>query len=286
MAGLSRKIRQARRCVFCDNGKLTREHIWPQWAAPIFGGHRDPHYYDFATYLDRDTGVRTETKNYWRQGGAHNKRLPVVCGSCNSGWMSEIEVAVRPILEPMALGKARVLSAPDQQTLVEWIVMKLMVAEHNIVPVEVTPRAAREAFKERQAIPPGLQIDLWCCGEDPWRTRWDRYAMNVALEAEEFEQGHNTQDVTFGFGEVLVNALYCPVEGVQFSPDASGDHVLQLWPSTGSALNWPPARIPATGATEVAQAVARALGLLSNDQLHVLPGNWSHPRRLVERRGR
>lgn len=262
MAALARKVRQPRSCIFCGGGKLTREHIWPQWSAPIFGGQRDPHHYDYATFLDRDTGERSRTKSYWRQGGAHHKRLPVVCGACNNGWMSEIEAGVRPILEPMALGATRVLSVRDQMTLVEWIVMKLMVAEHNIVPAVVTPHGVREAFRQSRMIPAGLQIGLWRCGDKGWRTRWDRYAMTVAHEADEFDGGQNTQDVTFGFGEVLVNALYCRVEGVQFAPEASAEHALQLWPPTGSSLDWPPARISAAGATEVSRALARVMNML------------------------
>lgn len=259
MVALARKIRPRRTCIFCEGGKLTREHLWPQWSAPLFDGARDPTYYDFTTAIDRHTRSMSDTKRYTRQGGAHTKRLRVVCGACNNGWMSVLEVQVRPILEPLASDSARSIGESDQSILARWIAMKVMVAEHNIAPIEITPREMRSEFRRSGAIPDGMRIWLWRCGAPRWRTRWDRYAFGLHAEDEPSAGGPNAQDVTFGFGNLLINCLQTIRPEHEMPTESSPQHSRQLWPISTSHLQWPPERLTAEAADEVARTAERVL---------------------------
>jgi len=259
MVALARKIRAAKTCIFCGGGKLTREHLWPQWSAPLFDGARDPTYYDFSTAVDRHTRAMSETKHYTRTGGAHTKRLRVVCGACNSGWMSGLETQVRHILEPLALDRAISLHATDQLVLAKWIAMKVMVAEHNIATLEVTSREARSEFRQSGAIPDGMRIWLWRCGAARWRTRWDRYVFGLYAEDEAPSGGLNAQDVTFGFGHLLINCLQAAKPEHALLTEPSALHSRQLWPVSNSQLEWPPERLTADEADQIAHTTERVL---------------------------
>jgi hypothetical protein len=42
----------------------------------------------------------------WRAGDTHSRTIKRVCKSCNSGWMSRLQQAAKPILVPMLMGEA------------------------------------------------------------------------------------------------------------------------------------------------------------------------------------
>ena len=77
---------------------MTGEHLWSDWMMR-------------AKLLPRVAREYTETSNTYRrytgdwtafsrkrEGSPANKKLKVVCKSCNNGWMGAIETAVIPIL--------------------------------------------------------------------------------------------------------------------------------------------------------------------------------------------
>jgi hypothetical protein len=65
-----------------------------------------------------------------RQGTANTKKIKVVCQRCNSGWMGTLEGDVQPLLVPLIKGTSSALDAAARQIIAEWIVMKILVAEH------------------------------------------------------------------------------------------------------------------------------------------------------------
>jgi hypothetical protein len=83
-------------CVFCErDGKLTREHVWPQWVR---------------SYLDHPAGAGTETRTIIRPSGTEehsyktrpaNVVVKSLCEDCNNGWMSELEDRAKPVLLPI-----------------------------------------------------------------------------------------------------------------------------------------------------------------------------------------
>jgi hypothetical protein len=261
MSGLERKIRQApKRCIFCGSGKLSREHFWPEWAAPILPNGRNLNYYDFAERYDRFTGKRSITKHYRRQGPVITKRLRVVCGDCNSDWMNRQETAVRPILTPMATGGRLNLTAEAQLILARWITMKAVTAEHNIIVEVVTEQPERTALMEHGSIPDGMQIWIFRCGLGLWRSRYYREAVHLSLSARSKDTDRkNSQTVTFGFGDVLVTMFYTRVPGINIEIDFDPRYALKIWPPGGESLAWPPPPIGARAAEAITGTMERIL---------------------------
>lgn len=85
--------------------------------------------------------------------------------------------------------------------------------------------------------------------------------MTVAAPGGEFDDSGrpNIHDVTFGFGDLLVNALYVRAEGLDLGCAPVERFALQLWPLTGRDLSWPPDAILADGADEVSLALIHAI---------------------------
>jgi hypothetical protein len=75
----------ANNSIFCGNPAGSREHIWPKWILERkkFGPFR----------LER-TGATDVILNT-------ELTTKAVCYDCNTGWMSKLEEALKPILEQM-----------------------------------------------------------------------------------------------------------------------------------------------------------------------------------------
>lgn len=73
--------------------------------------------------------------------------------NCNSGWMNQLETKVRPFLTPIILGENVTLASEQIAILARWIALKVMVAEHDIPDVALTPLTDRIAFWREGEIP-------------------------------------------------------------------------------------------------------------------------------------
>src|SRR5688572_30048282 len=99
-----------RTCLFCDETTLTREHVWPDWISKYLYG---------APTKDRFRATRFDGPNRTPVGAPFkaselNHKARIVCASCNSGWMSELETHAKPVLQPLLLGRSVNLDAMDQ----------------------------------------------------------------------------------------------------------------------------------------------------------------------------
>jgi hypothetical protein len=61
-------------------------------------------------------GPQAGTVNTWPAKEVAGHKLRAVCGTCNSGWMSDLEAAVRPLIEPMIWGYNASLTTGQQIT--------------------------------------------------------------------------------------------------------------------------------------------------------------------------
>ncbi len=56
-------------------------------------------------------------------------RIPKVCKICNNGWMSQIENAAAPLVEPMIRGTRMGIPIQHQLVLARWMALKTLVAD-------------------------------------------------------------------------------------------------------------------------------------------------------------
>ena len=93
-----------------------------------------------------------------RPGDSRSKGLKVVCQSCNNGWMSRLQSAAKPYLEPLLVADFVALHRNAQMALAAWAAMFTMVWEFADPPTACITPAERMLFKEAQLTPPNWFI--------------------------------------------------------------------------------------------------------------------------------
>jgi hypothetical protein len=171
-------------CIFCEavfepGNPRTGEHIWPEWMHEQLP---DTIGWEYSAVV----GHTPDVPSRWTpMSGMPKRRIKpkVVCQRCNNGWMSRLETAVRPILEPLVKGHARTLSPQDQTKLATWLFVKNIVMEYSDEQTRVTPDAdVTLSFRTNCRRP------TWACGlagssdthgePGTCATRWERRRSN------------------------------------------------------------------------------------------------------------
>ncbi|HXS46692.1 MAG TPA: hypothetical protein VN756_04445 [Solirubrobacterales bacterium] len=82
-----------------------------------------------------------------------------VCANCNSGWMSQLEGGVRPLLKPLIAGETIRVSAPERELLLRSALKTAAV----LGPVQRAPDAVSLALRRRLAEGSdlGQDVALW-----------------------------------------------------------------------------------------------------------------------------
>lgn len=204
---------QTRRpCIFCRKPeKLSKEHIWPVWLhrrAAGWGGTGHGQFIE--TRASRDAPRRVSQKD--RQGGLHTKKIRAVCRRCNSGWMSELEKAVRPTVEELVEGKGASIGGDAIRTLIRWVAVKVVVCEHSNRVSAVTTPSERAGLMEGQ-IPLGFHVSL---ARISWNgrlllMRFSQKASGTMLGPRMPMEGmpNNFQTVSLVVGPLLFHVFQC-----------------------------------------------------------------------------
>ena len=117
-------------CIFCNKSKLSKEHIWADWLSPYIPNpsshttHLISNYSSISKSLEWKPG-----RHHNREGDPSKRKLRIVCKKCNNGWMSELQVKAKPILELLIAGKWSDLSKIEQNILASWVTMFVIVYE-------------------------------------------------------------------------------------------------------------------------------------------------------------
>jgi hypothetical protein len=126
-----KKLRRANsRCIFCERPEVSKEHIWSQWMHAILGIRPEDEAVElFQVHANKADHLGSrQVRN--RQGSTATKTVRAVCRDCNHGWMNDLEIEARLVLEPILLGDSLSLLPFGRELMALWITMKLMVGEH------------------------------------------------------------------------------------------------------------------------------------------------------------
>lgn len=144
-------------CLFCEeplhSGTRSKEHVLPRWLLREFGVEDsmiEP------TWMDARNKFKPRNQ---RRQVASSLVHGHVCGSCNNGWMSALEVAVTSTLLDLARGRNTVdqLDPTQRVTLARWAVKTAAVLNRssNFYDMVTQPQAA-SAMTER--LGPGIVV--------------------------------------------------------------------------------------------------------------------------------
>jgi hypothetical protein len=91
-----------------------------------------------------------------------NWKAKVVCGTCNNGWMSEIETHAKPAMTDLIVGEIDVpISGPRARDIARFAFKSAVVVDHmkRGRVFHSFPRPARHQFKQKLEIP--LNVRMW-----------------------------------------------------------------------------------------------------------------------------
>jgi hypothetical protein len=159
-----------RHCVFCGyDGKLHAEHAWPAWIRDVLPdgavkGYSQQHRVAVGT---REV---TEITPPMRHKAA-DRKVKVVCQDCNGGWMSDLEVASKPVLVSMIRGEQ---TEPVDQTLLSFWAAKTAMMLQFMYSEELhgIPVAHYQHVYELVISLVGWMVPGWeftTAPDDPWR---------------------------------------------------------------------------------------------------------------------
>jgi hypothetical protein len=107
-------------CVFCGaTGGLTGEHVFGSWLTRI-GLDLGPVVQRAGPLnrIPRDLGITRPFRQKVRD----------VCGTCNHGWMSQLEDIARQVLTPLILGDSGTIDLSDRGAVAAWMQKTALVA--------------------------------------------------------------------------------------------------------------------------------------------------------------
>jgi hypothetical protein len=116
-------------CGFCGANKtLSNEHIFGDWVGRLLGTKQSDVIVRHAMASQSDLRGDVSPVHVWYADGLDHK-VKMACKTCNSGWMSASEGAVKPVIAPMILGHARSVSFDDQIAISSWSIKTAMVQD-------------------------------------------------------------------------------------------------------------------------------------------------------------
>ena len=125
-------VEQSKGLHFCSGFGLSKEHIFSRWTyalVPAAPNSTHSRGRAVSSRTNRHLFDKVDVEDY--QGNLNTIRFRVVCKTCNNGWMSRLDNAVKPILTPLILCGPALLDTRAQHLISTWASMKVMVAEHS-----------------------------------------------------------------------------------------------------------------------------------------------------------
>lgn len=151
------------KCIFCEGGNLTHEHLWGDWMEKHF-----PSPYDSTNHT---TSFRVADQNgqilhaSFAPGKSSRNKAPsrqsprIVCKCCNSGWMGRLQEAAKPHLTKLMNGNWTEITPDAECLLAAWATMFSMVADFGDPKTQAVTQEERDEFRKTQT--PGRNWHVW-----------------------------------------------------------------------------------------------------------------------------
>jgi len=215
-------------CVFCKSSPTTNEHIFPKWLRDVIPGEgRLLHEWRAPNEEDPSRA--------WSADGVEFK-ANAVCGTCNAGWMNDLEEAGRPYLTSMIQGRGRVLHEAEKETVTRWAFKTALMldlgqeAKFRSIPVD-----DYVAFYEAEGLLPDTHVWLAGCdfgGGAGARTRTLDFNENGTTIT-----GYGT---TIQLGHLVIEIVRVGLGGRSFQIGGGlAPALVRVWPEP-SPTQWPP----------------------------------------------
>jgi len=229
-------------CIFCQGSGMSKEHFWPDWLRSHFNTTNNDKHTSEVHSSEAKSQPTLKSKNE-RPGNLITKKFRVVCETCNSGWMSQLEKSVKPLLIPLIENNDISFNQAQLTKLAKWAVMKVIVAEQSEDDTQVTPESDRNSFYENLVIPEYFRVYIGK-HKTGHNSAYVRHSMTFALSKENIKtelngMKRNTQSVSFLLGPLFVHVIACRVPNYEIWHHLNLQHLYCIFPDEHAVLSWP-----------------------------------------------
>jgi hypothetical protein len=232
-----------KKCIFCpqDAADHGGEHVWDDWINRAVPKAR----YNAQRFTSPDSPPITFTAEKL------NEKFPVVCTTCNNGWMSALSLKVKDRFErAMLKGEPFSLGARDAAILAAFTFMKAVVTNHMIDHEPFFTRAARERLRTTLRIPPATKA--WMAFYQGRARMSTRNSFSIVSTNDPGPlYGLEFCSFTHVVGNLALQ-LFAPrwrdisnrgIPVRSLNPNPCWQPATTLfWPHNGNPLSWPPAK--------------------------------------------
>jgi hypothetical protein len=262
-------VEQLKRCIFCgSDDKLTSEHIYGEWLKAYVPRTHNKH--EFQHIKSGSPGIHEFADKKIKAGDPVNSQVRVVCGSCNSGWMSGLQNRAIPFLTPLVRREFSELNIAAQTAIAAWAAMATMTSEFLAREPQtiVIPQHERTWLKQNLTPPTNWRIWIGRYNRETWGGQWVRSTLHIGSKKDiekwltDDLRAPNVQTTTFVVGELYISVLSGPFQPLIDIWDwrtarRARARLVQIWPIKYLAIFWPPPSIPDADAESFATAFER-----------------------------
>lgn len=269
----AKKVRPQRFCIFCGKPGLSKEHIFAEWLHPYLPKTEEVNHTSRTVVMQMK---HDETHERLRSGEGHSGTVRVVCKSCNNGWMSALQVQVKPLLLPMVLGEPVRLFTKHQTILAAWIAMFVMVVEHRVGDSRVVAVSPRERldFMTTKQTPKSWKIWIGRYDREKWGPIITHTTAEIASDTHngayppgDHPVSPNTHATTFVVGKLFIHVFGSVFPRVVRQKEIAREAMPRIWPIRDSPVIWPTEiTLIDRDADDIAFAFANRLRSIRDDQ--------------------
>jgi hypothetical protein len=217
-----------RSCIFCDApGPLTNEHVIPDWLQRYIGGSetstvRGAHLSSIGTLLSE------------RKGSGNTHKLGTVCGTCNNGWMSDLETAFSQLLPRLEADMSpKRFSVAERRTIALWIVKTGIIVHYSSNYRIILPASVARTLWQDKTVPTGIKV---FGGKVPSEKtiRWSQSNVGSALiqrsDVEDYDWRQNTFVFALSIRDIFIGFGWHGMSHDEFEMVYSGDSIQCIYP--------------------------------------------------------
>lgn len=229
-------------CVFCKStSNRSREHVIPTW---LFGDLKasqtgpKPKNSKQLTHRYAPPGNSGRPRREWSKDEL-DLVTSAVCAACNSAWLSDLEIGVKPILSRLVVGRHVVLDTSNQVSLAGWGYKTMLLMQlTREAQFRTIPDWRFVEFHSQRRPPSDVRIWVGSTSGGP----------AVHEESTDVNLNNLASDLPGFLTGLALGNLYLVCGGRSnesqqpfiFSAAAEGGALLRVWPASVRAVSWPP----------------------------------------------
>jgi hypothetical protein len=248
--------------VFCGKAaKLTNQHVFSDCVRTVL---TDPSATGSLVYR-QSKGPNGSPVAHSHQGDWRDAQVKVVCRDCNSGWMNQLELAVRLFVPDLITGRPVILTRENQRALAAWTVETVLMLQHThlrahqiaIPPADYAAMFAEKSPSQLMRViaafvePPGRGTNVEATIEYLAEPRdMTAIATLMADNGEPDPQDLSAYTATLRIGFLVLHVIRIGsaqfVAGLSPGP-AMRSYVTTIWPHADREHAWPPRSLAEIG---------------------------------------